>query len=178
MMSVYRQLMEAEKERYRWNRRYLKASGGSTDTVAYKNLNETYVRKEREIIEDSIAGIPVFRGMMDDRRYLEKIHEEHGLPTVIFTESNKARKKLDSELKDVLGMRPLTPSYIPLPGLFAGIGVLFIADKVWPAVVGGAVGEFLSYWGSIELGNIREKVSRKRMGFIFDIADSVYGESE
>lgn len=172
MKSVYRQLKEVESERKRANRGYLRAAGGSTDTTAYRNMNEMYDREEREIIEKSLVRIPVFEEMMDSRRYLEKKQDEYGLPRVIrVTGRDKRKRKLNRELKDVLGIRPLSPSYIPCLGVLAGgvVGALTFDEPRNALFLGVGTELYLNYLSGVVISDIRDRKSEKRMDFILDI---------
>lgn len=104
--------------------------------------------------------------------------DEYGLPRVIFTGRDKRKRRLNRKLKDILGIRPLSPSYIPCLGVLAGgmVGALMFDELRSAAKWGVVVGEFVNYMGDVVISDIRDRKGEKRMGFILDIADNVYGK--
>jgi hypothetical protein len=115
MASVYRQLVDVEKERYKDSLPFIDAYNKGKGVIAFEKMKEKYDRKEMRILDDSFARRPVLGDMISDTEYLGELQKKYGSLTWI-SGSSKKQKELNAELNEILGMRPLAPSYIPIFG--------------------------------------------------------------
>ncbi len=114
MASLYRQLKDAEKQRYKACRPFTKGYNDGKDIpLGFRIAKEKYDKMELDIMEDYRLNSPIFMEMSYDKGYLAKMRDEYGRPALVLTDMWKQKRKLDSGFKEVIGMRPLAKSFIP-----------------------------------------------------------------
>lgn len=145
MKSLYRQLKGLESAKYRRSCRYARRG----NVTKYQENEKEYDDREAAVIEEYKERLPIFKNMDSNSFsfYLEKKQKEYETPTLMFTESDRKKKELNREFKDVLGMWPLPPSYI---------SISWLQDI------------------SIAIGSRRKKKSRERLEFISKVSDKMY----